>query len=149
MTAYELASLHAQLGQTVNAQLANWLAILSVYLGAGYLVAHRMSFPAAVAVSFIGGGTLVLFARMISQSLESFVGVSAEIQKLARGGGGLEWHQATKIPTFMIEWFPTNSFVAMLVVVAAAIYFFFSSRHQNRAAIPPAQQVGSTGATTD
>jgi hypothetical protein len=44
MTGFELASLHAQLAETVNAQLANWIAILSVYLGAGYLVAPASHF---------------------------------------------------------------------------------------------------------
>lgn len=50
MTAYELASLHTQIGDNMNAQLSNWLAIVSLYLGAGYLLAHRLSLAAAIAL---------------------------------------------------------------------------------------------------
>ena len=149
MTAYELASLHAQIGQTINAQLANWLAILSVYLGAGYLVAHRISFPSAIALTIMAAVTLGSFARLISQTVGSFVGVSDEIKKISRQGGGLEWHQATTVPDFAKEWFPTNSFISMLVIVAFAIYFFFSSRRHNLKAAQPTPPTGSTNTTTD
>lgn len=131
MTAYELASLHAQVGQTVNALLSNFLAALSVYLGAGYFVSHRMSLSSAVAMSVIAAGVLAGMANEISRFMQTFVGVSAEIQKVAARNEGLEWHQAVRLPAFAIDWFPTVSFILMLVIVAVAVYFFFSSRRQN------------------
>ena len=137
MTAYELASLHAQLGQTINAQLANWLAILSIYLGAGYLFAHRMALWSAIAATFMAALTLTSFALTISRTLSSLVGVSAEIQKLAHNGGGLEWHEATRMTAFWIAWFPTNSLILMTAFVVISVYFFFSTRHQALKSAPP------------
>ncbi len=131
MTAYELASLHAQVGETINALLANWLAMLSLYLGAGYLVAHRMSLSSALAVNVIAISVLAGYANEVSRFTRTFVGVSAEIQKVAASHGGLEWHQAVHLPAFAIAWFPTFSFIMMMIVIAAAVYFFFSSRRQN------------------
>jgi hypothetical protein len=94
--------------------------------------------------------TLLAFARVIAQTLVSFVGVSAEVQKLALRGGGLEWHQAVGVSAFWIEWFPTISLISMFVIVAAAVFFFFSSRHQNRK-LPasPASQTASADATIE
>lgn len=129
MTAYELVSLHTQIGDNMNAQLSNWLTILSLYLGAGYLLAHRLSMTAAVTLSAIfvmltGGWTVVLYRTFLS-----FVGVSLEIRKLA----GLEWHQAAFTPLDSLTGFPIGSMIMLWVGIVAAVVFFFSTRRQNKA----------------
>ena len=139
MTAYELASLHAQLADNINAQLTNWLAILSVYLGAGYLVAHRLSLSSAIALNgvfllILGGFTLSMFRTM-----DGFRGLSLEVRAFAEQGRGLEWHQAVTTPSFAIDWFAVNAMVLLWLALVGAVYFFFSSRHQNMKAQPPAQ----------
>jgi len=138
MTAYELASLHTQIGDNMNAQLSNWLAIVSLYLGAGYLLAHRLSLAAAIALSGIflliaGGWTMVFF-----RTFQSFVGVSREIRKLAGTDASLEWHQAAQTPDSVLANFPMMSTIFLWVIILGALFFFLSSRRQNLKALAPA-----------
>lgn len=133
MTPYELASLHTQIGDNMNAQLSNWLTILSLYLGAGYLLSHRLSMTAAVTLSALfvvltGSWTLVLYRTFLS-----FVGVSLEIRKLAEQHAGLEWHQAALTPLTAVTTFPIGSTIMLWVGIVAAVVFFFATRRQNKA----------------
>lgn len=139
MTAYELASLHAQILQTANAQLANWLAVLTVYLGAGYIVAHRLSLLNAIALSFVAVSSLVVFALSISRTVRTFIGVSQEIQEVAARNDGLERHQAIGLSPGAMSWMETTVLVILLTLVAVAVYFFFSSRRRNLNSTPSAQ----------
>ena len=139
MTAYEMASLHAQFADNLNAALGNWLAILTVYLGSGYLVAHRLTLSSAIALSgvfllVLGGFSLVMFRAMTS-----WVGVGREIRRLAEQGKGLEWHQAATTPAWVLDTFATNSLIMMWIAIVASGYFFFSSRRQNLKTQPVAQ----------
>jgi len=136
MTVYELASLHAQILQTANAQLANWLAVLTVYLGAGYIVAHRLSLPSAIALSLVAVSALVVFALSISRTVQTFIGVSQEIQKIAARRDGLEWHQAIGLSPGAMSWMETSVLLILLTLVAVAVYFFFSSRRHNLKSAP-------------
>lgn len=131
MTAYELASLHSQISDNLNAQLTNWLAILSVYLGAGFLIAHRLTLLSAVAVSGIFVLLLGSYANVMFRSLRGLMGLVLQIRKFAEQGAGLEWHEALLMPAFSIDMFPIASLIMMWLGIIGAIYFFFSSRHQN------------------
>ena len=139
MTAYELASLHTQIGDNINAQLSNWLAIVSLYLGAGYLLAHRLSLLSAIALSTIflvilGGWTVQLLRAM-----QNWVGVSNEIRKLSEKSSGLEWHQAALVPPDTLAFFPVGGTITLWIIILAALSFFFSSRRQNLKTQPRAQ----------
>ena len=146
MTAYELASLHAQIGDNVNAQLTNFLTLLSLYLGAGYLIAHRLTLWSAIAFTGIfviveSGYSLVMF-----RTLGSVVGVSREIRRLAEQGQGLEWHQAMITPGWVLDRLPTTSLIMLLAVLLGAVYFFFASRAHNLKAQTPAPIQPAAGA---
>ena len=131
MSNYELASLYAQTGQTVNMQMANWLATLSVYLGAGYLVSHRLKLSMAIVLSLFAAMLLGSFAGVIATQLEVVTGVSAEMQKIAQSGGGLEWHPAVRVSASWIKWFPLVSKIMMWMGILMAVYFFFSMRREH------------------
>ena len=131
MTAYEMGSLHAQLGDNINAQFSNWLAILSLYLGAGYLIAHRLSLSSAVALTGVFVVLLGVFTFSMFRTLTGFVGLSREIRALAEQGKGLEWHAAATMPAWALDLFTTNAMVMLWLAIVGAVYFFFSSRRQN------------------
>lgn len=124
----EFVMLQAQLGETINAQLANWLTILSIYLGAGYLVAHRMKLHSAILVTVIAVLPLAGFALQIASILRVWTATIREIKALGQPGDPLAWHPAAQTPDWFVNYFPANSLVLMFVVIAAAMYFFFSMR---------------------
>lgn len=127
----DFSMLYAQLGETINAQLANWLTILSIYLGAGYLVAHRLKIYSAIFVSLIAILPLAGFAWQISASLSVWAATIREIKALGQSGGPLAWHPAAQAPDFFLDYFAANSLVLMLIVIAAAAYFFFTMRAES------------------
>jgi hypothetical protein len=131
MTAYELASLHAQISDNVNAQLTNFLTLLSLYLGAGYLIAHRLTLWSAIALTGIFVVVESGFSTVMYRTLASLIGLSREIRKLAEQGQDLQWHQAVGMPDWVLNWLPTNSLILLWVIVVAAVYFFFASRRHN------------------
>jgi hypothetical protein len=141
MTEYELAALYAQMGDNVAAQFTNWVTILSIYLGAGYLVAHRLTFGSALVFTgifvVVGGGA----ANVMVQAIRGLMGVAHEIRLFAEQGKGLAWHQAALAPAFAETTFPIGSGVLLAVVLIGAVYFFWSSRRQGlkTAAVAQAQ----------
>jgi len=128
MTEYEMATLFTQMSDNLGTQLTNFLTIASLYLGAGYLVAHRMSLPAAIVFTgmflIVNLGLIVL----IFNSTRSWMGLAREMQGAAGRGGGLAWHQVADMPSWVQSTMPVNSLLLLFAVVAGAVYFFFSSR---------------------
>lgn len=143
MTEYEMASLFTQMSDNLGTQLTNFLTIASLYLGAGYLVAHRMSRSSAVVFTgmflVVNLGLIVL----IVNSTRSWMGLAREMQGVVGRGGGLAWHQVAGMPSWVQVSMPVSSALLLFAVVAGAVYFFFSSRLSNlkaeaRAAANPA-----------
>jgi hypothetical protein len=131
MTAYELAALYVQTSDNVAAQFTNWITILSLYLGAGYLVAHRLTFASALVFTGIFVIVAVGSANVMVRAIVSLMGVGHEIRVLAEQGKGLTWHQAAVVPAYFETAFPVGSAVLLGVVLIGAVYFFFSSRREN------------------
>ena len=131
MTAYELASLHSQLGAQVNLMLQNFIAILSLYVGAGFLVAHRLKLASAIMVTLLflvaDGGSV---PRIVGV-LKSWVGVSGEIRALAAQGHGLAWHEAVFMAPWQLDNFPIGSAIILWGLLLGAICFFFAHRHSS------------------
>lgn len=131
MTEYEMASLFTQMGDNLGTQLTNFLTVTSLYLGAGYLVAHRMSRSSAIVFTgmflVVNLGLIVL----IVNSTRSWMGLAREMQAALGKGGGLAWHQVANMPAWVQVSMPVNSALLLTAVVAGAVYFFFSSRQTN------------------
>ena len=132
MTEYEMASLHSQISGNLGSQLTNFLTIVSLYLGAGYLVSHRMSFSAAV--TFSSMFVLVSLAQVFTMfnTMRSWTGLAAEMHSVAAKGGALAWHSTANLPSSVPTFGPIGGAVIFSVVVAAAVYFFFASRRYNK-----------------
>lgn len=139
MTEFELASLHAQIGDNLAAALTNYLTIVSLYLGAGFLVAHRLALPSAVTFTSI---FLVVNAEIVFAMFNAFrtsMGVAGQIRALAEQGKGLAWHHAATIPAWAQTYVPVFSAILLTAVVVGAVYFFFASRRHNLKTQPLAQ----------
>jgi hypothetical protein len=138
MTEYELASLFAQISQTLNAQLSNYLTVVSLYLGAGYLVAHRLTLPSAITFT---GIFLVMNLGLITVTIATVrgqMGVARQIHEFAEQGKGLQWHQGAAMPSWVPAYMPMNSAILLTVIALGAVYFFFASRRHNLKTLPPA-----------
>lgn len=138
MTEYELASLFTAISQTLGAQLSNYLTVVSLYLGAGYLVAHRLSLSSAIAFTGIFLVVNIGLITVTYTTIRGQMGLARQIHEVAEQGKGLQWHQGATMPAWVPTYMPMNSVILLTVVVLGAVYFFFASRRHNLKTLPPA-----------
>jgi hypothetical protein len=134
MTEYEMASLHAELTSLLGITFTGFFTVLSAFLVASYLVAHKLTRTMAVIalgmfVFFCVGATMINYRTMLSLG-----GLTLEMLKIAQAGSGLTWHSAADIS----EWAPgilRGLGVALYsIATIVGIYFFFHCRRVNRKA---------------
>jgi hypothetical protein len=138
MTEYELASLFTAISQTLGAQLSNYLTVVSLYLGAGYLVAHRLTLASAIIFTGIFLVVNLGLIQVTYTTLKGQMGVALQIKAFAEQGKGLQWHQGALMPDWVPTYMPVNGVILLTVIVLGAVYFFFASRRHNLKTLPPA-----------
>jgi hypothetical protein len=131
MTEYEIASLYQNQGSQLGGVVMNYFTLVTAYLVAGYVAAHRINLTLSLLVTglfTVGSAFFILVAYGVTLNLGSMAG---EIRAIAQSERGLAWHRAAALPP--------SSWDAMLFVVLAmtvggfiaAVCFFFYCRRQN------------------
>jgi hypothetical protein len=145
MTEYEMASLVTDMQAALAAGSIELATIVSGFLVAGYVAAHRLSRLMIAIV--LGVYTFWFFgaAFILSRQFISLSGLVTEIHNFATAAKGLQWHAAAgEIPS---EWMmnslgPVVSYFIFPIMFAGSVVFFFHCRRVNRKAeIGEASQV--------
>lgn len=131
MTEYELASLNTQINDNMSSLLTNFITILSLYLGAGYLIAHRLTERTAIVFTGIFVLMYLGFCSGLYGAIRQQMGLFQEIRTFAAAGKGLAWHPWVGMPDWGAVIPLAIAVFNLSVVLIGAIYFFFSSRRQN------------------
>jgi len=134
MTEFEMAYLMNDMWIQLIMLTQVFFAVLTAFIVASYLVAHRLTRPMAVVV--VG---LFLLASLgsilnISRQAQSIVGLAFEMKALALSGRGLAWHAVVNTPEWTRGIAGVPAAVMFLIATAAAVYFFFHCRRVNRRA---------------
>jgi hypothetical protein len=131
MTEYEMAYLHAELTNSLIYQFSAFFTVLTAFLVASYLVAHKLTRTMTVIVV---GMFLVLNAGVIMQNyriLQSLGGLTLQMHHMAQTGSGLMWHATANSP----DWIPATmrgvGVTLYSMATIAAVYFFFHCRRVN------------------
>jgi len=134
MTEFEMASLHAELIGLLATQFMGYFTVLSAFMVASYLAAHRLT--ATMAVIGVGSFGLFCLATMFtaSRTLASVQGLSNQMRKFAEAESGLAWHGIAQTPQAVQEFTVSVAMSVLIVSAASGAYFFFHCRRVNRQA---------------
>jgi cellobiose-specific phosphotransferase system component IIC len=132
MTEFEMAYLYNDMLLGLGSAASYFFAMLTAFLVASYLAAHRLTRAMAVIVVSIfvaacWGSIIIMYRQM-----ESLGGLAGEMRNFANAARGLQWHAVAQIQEFSLylsRYIGTGLFVA---TTAASVYFFFHSRRTNR-----------------
>ena len=134
MTEFEMAYLQNDILLALGSAGSYFFAILTAFLVASYLVAHRLTRPMAAVVVTIfivaSWGSIVTMYRIT----DSLAGLAREMKAFAEAGKGLTWHGITRTPDWALENARHLGTTLFIVATIAAVYFFFHSRRVNRIA---------------
>jgi hypothetical protein len=132
MSEYEMASLHTELFNAVQSSVTVLLSVLSGFLLISFFAAHRLDrITAAVGLATFIGYVLLNVAGT-SGALISYARLTHEMRAYAASGQGLEWHNAARAPSWVVDALSPAILVAGAVVLLASVHFFFRCRHINR-----------------
>lgn len=133
MTEYEMASLHAEIFNSIQASLTVFISVMSGFLVISVLFAHKLDWITAAVFSVALLGFETLIAMGIAAQLRTYAGLSAEMQAFAAAGGGLSWHNTNDMPLAIVHALRPAWLAASAVILLSAALFFLSSRRKNRA----------------
>jgi uncharacterized membrane protein YesL len=134
MTEFEMAYLANDMMMALGTSTSILFTMLSAFLVASYVAAHRLTKPmAAIVVSIFVIFCFYTIATMFRQ-LESMAGLAGKMRAFAEAGKGLEWHAVSHVNP---NWITTTRFVGvsiLLLAMIASVYFFFHCRSVNQKA---------------
>ena len=103
MSEYEMASLHIELYNAIQASLTVFLTVLSGFLIASYFAAHRLDrFTGFVALTVFIGFSLLNISGT-GGTLRSYARLAREMRAFAERGRGLAWHSTRDIPLPVVD----------------------------------------------
>jgi hypothetical protein len=134
MTEFEMAYLQNDMLIGLGSGASYFFAMLTAFVVASYLVAHRLTKEMAAIVVGIfivaSCGSIVTMYRV----MDSLAGLGREMKAFAGAGKGLAWHGITRTPEWGLESARYLGSALFIVATIAAVYFFFHSRRVNRKA---------------
>ncbi len=134
MTEFEMAYLQNDMLVALANGTQFFFTLLSAFLAASYVGAHRLTRPMVVVV--IGLFVLTAFSSILAQfrQMESLAGLAEQIRAFAAAGKGLQWSAVTKIPAWWVESLRYIAAAVFLIAVIASVFFFFHCRRVNHKA---------------
>lgn len=136
MTEYEMASLLQGFVNIIGALVMNYFSLVTAYLVAGYLVAHRLTLSMTVLVTTIFALSSVYFISNAFGACRNVGKLAGEMRAFAESGKGLAWHNAAAFPPSTFDALTYTTMAIMVAGFVAAVYFFFHCRRQNLKATP-------------
>lgn len=133
MTEYEMASLHAEIFNSIQASLTVFISVMSGFLVISVFFAHRLDRITAFVFLVAMLGFELLIAMGIAAQLRTYAGLSAEMQAFAAAGHGLSWHNVSDMPLTIPHALRPAWLTASVIILLSAALFFFSCRRKNRA----------------
>ena len=133
MTEFEMAYLLTDMQAMMATQATTSLTVVSGFLIAGYIAAHRLN---RLMVGILLGIYTYWFlgtAFQLSRQVASHSGLILKMHNYAAAGKGLEWHAAkdAMAPRWVLEAAPTSAVLFASAIFAASIVFFFQCRRMN------------------
>ena len=135
MTEFEIAYLLNDIQVAIAAYSSMLFTMMSAFLVAGYVAAHRLS--ALMIALLIGIYAYAFFGTsfVISGLMTTMFGLAGQIDARAAAGSELQWHNAVvadAIPATVRPLLPPINLVMTTVIFAATLVFFFHCRRVNR-----------------
>lgn len=143
MTEYEMAHLNNEYVNTGALLLSMQFSILSAFLVAAYVAAHRLTLVMSgfVVAAFVFSS--IVLSMTMYRSIVDFIGLRHAMFVAAKEGKGLAWHSAAQFDMSAVV-FPAASpavFPTIWMAMAlGAVFFFFHCRRVNLKAETPSPQ---------
>ena len=125
MTDYEVLSLFNEMSANTQGAYMNFVAILSAFLIAGYLAAHRLSKTMTIIV-------IALFTvAALQEGCVSFLlwGDQLGLMVDMRAHAALSWHGASRVGPLLGIFFYSTFAATIIGGYIGALVFFFHQRH--------------------
>ena len=134
MTEYELVSLLQAQITTIGAEIMDYFTVLTAFLVAGYVAAHRLTLSMAIFVTVMFVVSALFFVVSVMGDYEVTKVMMGEVRRMAATGTAFQWvHRAQQSP-LAAEIISNVALVMMLSGIVGGVYFFFQSRRHNRIA---------------
>lgn len=135
MTEFELVSAMQGYANYGTGLLMDFFSILTAYLAAGYLAAHRLTRAMASFVTAIFLVLSILFVLAFYRTFVLQIDLGGEMVNFAKVGKGLAWHPVSLASTAGVTHFGYVFMATLLTIVISAIvggvYFFYDCRKRN------------------
>jgi hypothetical protein len=132
MTEFEMAYLFNDMWIQINMLAQFYFTMLTAFLVASYVAAHRLTIPMAIVVIGAFVFTSIGTIRNIYLQVQTMLGLATQMKALAQSGKGLAWHSVANMPPPLSGGIIGP--VMLTLITAAAVYFFFHCRRVNRKA---------------
>jgi hypothetical protein len=134
MTEFEMAYLFNDMFINLVTQVQFYFAVLTAFLAASYVAAHRLTRSMTVVVVGLFAVVSVGSILNIYRQVQAMAGLAETMRAAAASGKGLAWHPVASQYDWQLR-VPRGGGVAFVLLAgAAAVYFFFHCRHVNRKA---------------
>lgn len=135
MTEFEIVSASQEYQNVGMTILMNFFSILTAYLAAGYLSAHRLTRAMAIFVTAMFVLLSMLFVLAYYRNVVQSIGLAGEMSNFAKAGKGLTWHPISSLPLASLEFsgyiFMTVLLTIMTGGIVGGVYFFYDCRKRN------------------
>jgi|GEM_PF-3410677 len=134
MTEYEMLYMTQVFLGNGMTDMLNFFSVLTAYLVAGYLAAHRLSFSMSVfatAAFVVFSVNAIIVMVSIGRQLQALLD---HMHLFAQAGKGLDWNPVVAGPPPNLWIAGTAALALMLVGVIGSIYFFYQCRRSNHKA---------------
>ena len=129
MTEYELVSLLQTQVNTIGAEIMDYFTILTAYLVAGYVAAHRLTLSMALFVTVMFVVSALFFVVSVMGDYTVTNVMMSELRGLAATGSSFRSVLRPPLATGIIA---DVALIMMLSGIVGGVYFFFQSRRPTR-----------------
>ena len=130
MTEYEMAYLNNEFLITGIMLATAQFSVMSAFLVAGYLAAHRLNLIMAGFVNLAFLWSSFTLSMTLYRLIIDFIGLRHEIFVAAKNGKAIAWHSAAQFDTAAFASAPVAPIIWFMLSLGA-VYFFFHSRRVN------------------
>ena len=136
MTEYELVSLLQTQINTIGAEIMDYFTILTAFLVAGYVAAHRLTRSMALFVIVMFTVSALFFVANVMGAYAATTLILRELARMAQTGSSLGGAMDVRRSPLPIDIVADVALTMMLGGIVGGIYFFLQSRRTNRARVP-------------
>jgi small-conductance mechanosensitive channel len=132
MSEYDIVSLLQAQINTVGVEIMDYFTILTGYLVAGYVAAHRLTLSMALFVTAMFVLSALFFVANVMGSYAATSLLIGQLRTVAAQTPNLRATVPPQQSSVSVNVFADVALIMMLSGIVGGVYFFFQSRRRNR-----------------